>query len=404
MNAREPPRSWAAVVLWRGRGCAVIRLESDANRNDGVAVRSPNGWCRTVKGENGMKGQPKPTRVIRELSARASSDVQYVPIVGPIPPGSSPTARLGTIWNEFPFDAAKIAEAIDFKPGGACFCDSTLFIGETDERIWNVLLKHKRIALIPHILKELQWWLADPDGNNQKARTQVNAHIAGDPSPDVRTIDELGIPSDTVNYYIHLLGARKRMFAIARQKLERELGRPPTVHEVSNHVKDAGTSRAQLVGRQGENVKVREHLHHDETLVVVAMIHAITTGEEVTIITSDEVVLDQFCKLVNLVSWHYIAMNFADDFVANPTAYKTEVVDNPDAKTFFGEHIRIIHKPCTLPLDCLPRKRTSVLIHCMLLKPEVTRVTFDADREIKWLLGVKARTNGLNNDRLVLQR
>jgi hypothetical protein len=347
-----------------------------------------------------MKGQPKHTRVVRELAARASSDVQIVTVAGPIEPGSSPVVRLGTVWNPFPFDAAKVAEAIDFRTGSVCFCDSTLFIGETDDRIWDVLLKHKRVALIPHILKELQWWLADPDGNNQRARAQVNAHIAGDTSTDIRTIDDLAVSSDTVNYYIYLLGVRKHMFGIARQKLERELGRPPTTQEVSNEVKDAGTSRAQLVGRQGEAAKVRDHLLHDETLVVVALIHAITTGEEVTIITGDEAVLDQFCKLVNLVSWHYIAMCFADDYLANPTAYKSEVVDNPDDRTFVGDQIRIIHKPCTLPLDCLPRKHTSVLIHCMLLKAQVSRVTFNADRQIKWLLGVKARTNGLNNDRL----
>jgi hypothetical protein len=343
----------------------------------------------------------QPARVIRERFKRADPDTKYISIPGPVPAGSSPTVRLGSVSSDFDFDAAKVAEAIDYRPGGACFCDSTVFIAPTDECIWSSLLRQKRTVLIPPMLKELRWWLADSEGENREAWRQVNAHLKGDRAAEVRTIDYIAdVSSAAINYYINLLGLRKHIFGIVRERLTKELGKPPTKVEISNYCQQAGTSRAQLLGRQGENNKIPEHLYNDETLAVVAVLHAITTGEEVTIVTSDEAVLDQCCKLIDLLSWQYIALCLADEYCTNPARYPVRIIDNPAPDSFSDSQIRILSKISSTATECWPRRYTSVLVHCMLLHQHVSRVTYKLDRQIRWLLDNKTRTNGLNTERL----
>jgi hypothetical protein len=161
-----------------------------------------------------------------------------------------------------------------------------------------------------------------------------------------------------------------------------------------------GTPRALLVGKQGEEAKVPEHLYNDEWLVVTAMLFATTTGNEVTVISSDEAVLDQFCKLETLLTWHYLAMLLAGHYSANALVFSTQRGANPDPSAFADDQVLLIRKPSPLPFELLPRKSRRAMIHCMLLRPEVTRVTFNAEREMRRLLDLKGRTGGLNTDKL----
>jgi hypothetical protein len=251
-------------------------------------------------------------------------------------------------------------------------------------------------------MDELKWWLADCKGVNPEAHKQLHAHLNGDDSAPVRLIEQppfvdLGA---AVLYYTNLLGIRKHSLGIARRKLEKEIGRTPSKQEVSNYCQQVGTPRAQLLGKQGEEAKVPQHLYNDEWLVVSAMLFAIATGNEVTVISSDEAVLDQFCKLKTLLTWHYLAMLFADHYSANPLAFSTERAVNPDPSAFGEDEVLLIRKPSPLPFEFLPRKSRRVMIHCMLLRQEVTRVTFNAERQMRQLLDLKGRTGGLNTDKL----
>jgi hypothetical protein len=42
--------------------------------------------------------------------------------------------RLEYVWQPFKFDAEKVASS-NFRPGGFCLCDSSVYIKETDVRI-----------------------------------------------------------------------------------------------------------------------------------------------------------------------------------------------------------------------------------------------------------------------------
>lgn len=345
---------------------------------------------------------PKPSpRVWNELERQMSDKVQFVQGPGAIPRGVAAVSRLGTYWQRFPFDAKAVASSINFRSGGAFFCDSTVFLAPTDTQIWNALLREKRIVPIRPIIDELKWWLADCKGVNTEANKQLHAHLKGDDSVPIRVTEHL--PSDNLRtavlYDVNLLGIRKHTLAIARQKLEKEIGRIPTKQEVNNYCQQAGTPRALLLGKQGEQAKVPAHLYNDEWLVVTAMLFALATGNEVTIISSDEAVLDQFCKLETLLTWHYVAMVMGDLCSANPLAFLTQRMTNPDKSVFEDDEVVLVQKPSPLPFEILPRKSRRVMIHCMLLHQEVTRVTFNAEREMRRLLDVKGRTGGLNTDK-----
>lgn len=344
---------------------------------------------------------PKPPRILKLMGSQRAGDVQLRQGSCSARPGATEVARLHSHWEFFPFDARTVANSISFNPQGLVFCDSTQFLAHTDQRIWDVLLPSKRVAIPRPLIDELRHWLADPRGINLQAHSAVKAALNGDVDAPVRIIEGPPSPSmvGPVVYYVGLLGIRKNGFAIARQRLERERGGTVTTQEISDYLRDSGgTSRAQLLGRQGDSPKVPEHLYNDERLVASALIEGIATGKEVTIVTSDEAVFDQFCKGVNLISWHYLAMLLAERFAADPLRCATRVADNPDPTVFNGKQILLLPKSSALPLDLLPEKARYVFLHCVLIQRDVTRVSFLADRDMIRMLHVKHRTGGLNTD------
>ena len=350
----------------------------------------------------GKRTKPKkqPPRVVRHIFDQLLPSIQVVER-DPPPPGAASVGRLETILQRFQFDADGVAGSINFRPG-VSLCDSTVFLAPTDNRIWQALLREKRVVLIPPILDEMQLWINEPKGVNLDAHKQVQAHLTGDESAQVQTLDPPPT-QELINaavYYINLLGARKHMAKIARQKLERELGRQVSAQEVSNHLQQYGTSRAQLLARQGEEAKVSDHLYHDERLVVAALLLAIVSGREATVITSDEAVLDQFVKMTCLLNWHYLAMVLADHYADNPSAFTTRLVDNPDSTVLEDDKVLLLQKPSSLCLELLPSRPAYVMAHCMLLQKEVRRVSYNAEMGMRQMLDIKGRTGGLTTERL----
>jgi hypothetical protein len=231
---------------------------------------------------------------------------------------------------------------------------------------------------------------------------EVLAHLNGDSKARMRTIDGLPTPEliTAAHYYIHLLGMRKHLWDIARQKLERDAGHAVNEQEVSNDLQQRGSPRAQLLARQGKEPKVPEHICNDERLVVIALMLAVITGQEATVISSDEAVLDQFYKLTALLSWHYLAMSIADRYAGDPLSFATELVENPDRTVLAGAKVTLLRKSTPVPLDLLPLDPQYVMAHCILLQDEVTRVTFNEERGMRRLFEVKARSGGKNTDLL----
>lgn len=341
-------------------------------------------------------------RVLRELQTQKHREFRVYQVQGEIPAGASPIGRLQYVWQKFPFDAAVVAQAMRFKTDGLFFCDSTLFLAPTSPSIWAAMTDKNEIALIPRIIGEISRWLNDAPATNPEAHARIKARLRGDTKSGVQLIVE---PiqewiSRGVWYYADLLGVRKLMWHIAEDDLGKRLNRVPTGQEISNHIQRVGTSRAQLLAKQGRDPRVPDNLHNDEWLVATALGYAIATGIEVTLVTGDEAVLDQFAKATLMLTRHYEAMHFSNRFVQSPRSFVVKTISNPDKELFQNGEIDLVKNPYSSPREVLPTDYHPVQVHCMLLQSTVTRCTFQAEQEMAEVLQIRHETNGLCTNQL----
>ncbi len=348
------------------------------------------------------KGSKPAPRPVRQLQERTPDGVQVIQGPSTQPPFTLPVHRLGLRCDgPFPLDADTIAHSIDSRNDVLYFFDTTQFVARTDPRIWQAILKEKRLVITPPVFAELKWWLADPKENLEVHRA-IKASLDGDENAPIAWVN-LEKPEliRVCEYYVNLLGMRKKMFTFGRIKLEAQLGRPASKAEVSNYCQAIGASRAQLLGRQGENAKIQAHKYNDEVLVILALLFAISTGRNITIVSGDEAVLDQFYKAVWLIETHHRSMLMAEEYASNPLAFPVHHMNNEHKEAFLDDSIVLLQKPSNDLRELLPVEHTSVLVQCMLLQnATVTQMTFNAEMEFHRLLTIKARTNGLSTDRL----
>ena len=343
-----------------------------------------------------------PPRILRDIQAKSGRQSKLLQIKGKIPPGATPIGRLQYVWQSFPFDAEVVAQGMKFSKNGLFFCDSTVFIAPTSHLIWRAMTEGNKVALIPRIIGEISTWLEDSSTTNREARAQAKAALGGDRNSGIQIIVEPAQKwiSEAIWYYADLLGGRKVMWHIAEDDLNKRLGRMPTGQEVSNHIQLIGTSRAQLLAKQGRNPKVLSNLYNDEWLVATAVGYAITSGIEVTLVTGDEAVLDQFAKAASIITRHYEAMHLAERYVQSPRSFVANRICNPDKELFVDDEIELVKSPYTSILEVLPTTYHPVQIHCMLLQSTVTRCTFQAEIEMAEVFRTKHLTAGLSTSHL----
>lgn len=194
-----------------------------------------------------------PPRILRDIQAKSGRQSKLLQIHGRIPPGATPIGRLQYVWQSFPFDAEVVAQGMKFSKNVLFFCDSTVFIAPTSHSIWRAMTEGNQVALIPRIIGEISTWLEDSSTTNKEARAQAKAALGGDRNSGFQIIVEPAQKwiSEAIWYYADLLGGRKVMWHIAEDDLNKRLGRMPTAQEISNHIQQVGTSRAQLLAKQG---------------------------------------------------------------------------------------------------------------------------------------------------------
>lgn len=297
------------------------------------------------------------------------------------------------------YSAAELAAGIRMRGKVAYFCDTSQYIAKTDQAVWDAILGTGKLVIPPPVHQELQTWLKDPRENIpvhrlvEKSLSEPKDHSVLWYSP--RSPDQIA----ALEYYVNLLGLRKKIHTAADHILSEQLGRNPTSDEISNHIQQAATSRGQLVGRQGHCAKVRSHVFNDEFLVVLAILFALTSGVEVTIVTSDEAVLDQFYEAIWLIDTHYRAMLLAEIVATDPASIPSEMVANPFREAFVDDQIQLVKKPSSMLREVLPYYWTAVPVNCLLVQSSTTQISWVAEREIMKLIDIKAQTHGLSTDR-----
>ena len=303
------------------------------------------------------RGSEVPPKVFRHTMNTMYHDKALVS------PTATPAYFRRLIWcHEGPteFDGGKLARIIEHPSRGDVqwFCDSNFFIGPTDQAIWDALLaKQGRLVLASPVYEEIRDWLAEPRCN--RAMSERISQEVNDPAkPTVRICDFPDVPSNRpalYEYYVNLLGLRKKAFGAVTWTFSKVHGRPPTNQELSNHCKDKLGPRAQRLARSGVKGKVPAHKYNDEALVMLAVVDAIYSGRETVILTKDEDVYEQFFKALWLIDTHYRSMLLAERYAADPEAFQIvrRIVD-AEHPAFDGE-VLLLRKPSNNLMELVPK-------------------------------------------------
>lgn len=284
------------------------------------------------------------------------------------------------------------------------FCDTSLFDDKTDVQFYAELLNREgKIVIVPPVGRELEPWL-----ESRPAHPIAKAIL--DKESSVRF---LGLrPSDkrertAAEYYINLLGFRKRLLTLKLARFEEERGRPPNDDEtrlLMRELHDEIGPRGYLLAKKGHESEGSPNFFTDEILVYLAMKTGIETGQDVVIVSKDEDILEQFYKLQWLLDTHYRGMLFADAYASDPSRFVTHSMPTEATpqlrEAFVSNDNLLVERPLhfivgdaapVLPPYCHP-----VIIHCWIVGTRLTQMAFCAEKEMKRLLDTKGVTGGLN--------
>lgn len=349
-------------------------------------------------------------RYLRETSPRHGYDGKILLPPQPSPPGRVFVPRLTLRASpKAEYDVEGFARSVAAAPKDALFfCDTSLFDRRTYGRLWEALLNREgKVVVVPPVRRELEPWLAS---NPEHAA----ARAVLDGAPAVRF---LGLDPDdwrehaTLEYYVDLLGFRKRLLALERARFEEEHGRAPDEGEIRALKQGLNNNlgpRGYMLAKKGAEAEGSPNLCTDETLVYLAMKTAIQTGREVIILSKDEDVLEQFYKLQWLLDTHYRGMLLADLFARDPGRFVARPMpeDDPDLSEMFaaGDDGLLVERPGWLitgdAAPVLPPYCHPAVVHCMIVGERLSTMVFCAEREMERLLHTKAVTGGLNTYKL----
>ena len=280
------------------------------------------------------------------------------------------------------------------------FVDTSLFDVKTPAPLWMSLFSRaKGITIIPSVKREL-----DPWARTHPEHPAAQALLLNDIALDNRQYDTRGPEETTVfQYYVSLLGFRKKMLSVAVSKFVDRHGREPTPPELAllkDEVHTGYGPRGYLLAKKGAKAKAPENLLTDEKLVYTAVATALRSGNPVHILTKDEDVQEQFYKLIWLLDTHYRGMLLAKAYLADSRKFESipMPMDEPGFNGSFQRADNLLIRRSFGLKEVLPPTFTPVEIHVSVVGERLTEMTFVAECEMAELLTIKGRTNGLNTD------
>ena len=307
------------------------------------------------------------------------------------------TPKLEYDPGEFCQGLSKASEDILF------FCDTSLFHSSTDDRLWEALLNEEgKMVIIPPVRQELDPWLV-----TNESHAAARAVLDQESSVSFLGLEPGNEREHTAfEYYVNLLGIRKRLATLEQAKFEEKHGRPPREKELRSLMQGLHEKlgpRGYLLAKKGVEKEESSNFYTDESLVYLAMKTGFETGREVVILTKDEDIQEQFYKLQWLLDTHYRSMLFADLYASEPSRLVSHPMpmDNPDLGEMFTGHDNVlVERPDWLirgdAAPILPPYCHPVMVHCWIVGERFTQMIFCAEREMKRLLATKGVTDGLN--------
>lgn len=357
-----------------------------------------------MKGSNAFKA----TRTTRYLMGTTSSqgfDGIRKEMIPPSPADHVFVPRLGFVMTpKEDYDIAELCNGISNHLNDALFfCDTSLFDDRTDDRLWLTLLQSNgKIVLIPSVLHELEPWLS-----THKDHIVAKAILNKDSCIEFGGLDASDAEQHAnFAYYVNLLGIRKRVLRLRIIEFERINGRSPDENEITKmkeEIHQTYNSRGYLLANKGAKAEGAPNFYTDEALVFLAVLTGISTGRKVMILSKDEDIQEQFYKLLWLLDTHYRGMLLADLFSSDPSRFTSHPLPKSDPAledAFTGENNFLIERSDELLEEMLPESFSFVGLYCWIVGEKLTQTTFGAEQEMARLLGIKAKTGGLNTDKL----
>lgn len=302
----------------------------------------------------------------------------------------SSSRRTPTDWNE-------LVRVLSAERDLAVFCDTSAFDDSAPNELWEVLLGELgRLVLTERVRAELLPWLEKrPDHPVARALREHHSGLSERPEPRPGQLGRRAF-----DYYVFLLMMRRRAIDIARQHFRREHGRDPEPGEERRLAEEV----QRRLGERGRLLATKPVGNlADETLVYLAVDHALSTGRQTLILTRDADVEEQFFKLLWLIDTHYRAMLLADRYVERFGTFRTfalpdSVLNDPDGP--FEPRDAVMFERDLDLVDVLPSEFHFVGIGCLNAGVYTSHLRFGAETEMANLLRVKDVTGGLSTDRL----
>ncbi len=121
-----------------------------------------------------------------------------------------------------------------------------------------------------------------------------------------------------IEYYVNLLGLRKRVMGMLKDSYMAEHGHEPNKMQLNGHCQKQFGERGLQLALDGAKAKGAPNFYTDEELVVTCFVLSIWKGVEVVLITGDEDLYEQFFKLKDLMVNHYCSMKLAANYADDP--------------------------------------------------------------------------------------
>lgn len=280
----------------------------------------------------------------------------------------------------------------------AIFPDTSIFDDELDqEQLWRPVLEGSgAIMLTSHVIRESTPHLGERRDRHPIVRALVDRH------PRVIFGADGFIGGDVLvacDYYLSLLRARRRVLEPLIAHHVSETGKAPEPTDMIRMrmevQRELGNRAVKLERKAGDT-----SVFTDEHLVVVAIEHALRTGEPTIILTRDWDVEEQFFKLLWLLDTHYRAMLLARKYRNEFARFSPRRITQKQAKGLLvGDNNVWFERDPDLGF-VLPSIFRFVPISLVRITDQTTQLTLGAETGMYEVLRTKARTGGRNTDLL----
>ena len=271
---------------------------------------------------------------------------------------------------------------------------------EIDPSLWVALLR-KSIVITIDTWDELKPWLRNPFVNKEFRDLLLEAIEVGHPAIRFESPPNPNRQLEfAVRYYVQLLAFRKRAFDLARANLRRDLQREPTEAKVETLTQRMVQDRGWQIASKGRTEKGKPNFFTDETVLVRAIVSAISTGRETAVLTRDRDLVEQFYKLLYLIDTHYRGFLIAEEYRRQPLNFIE--CPWPKGSEYFDTHFRtgtLLQIPNSATDRFLPEHHHFVMVHVYRFSPDTSTnklvtIGFCAEQEMLPMLKTKGATRG----------